>query len=107
MEIVDSDLLNKVEQSLEHRPDQREAIEQQCFQQAIFTPLQKQGAVKPEHARPSGKPMRPREGVILSAEHTNIPFKRTFSGGAGTTVWICPSSGVITASLKSRRARGF
>lgn len=81
LRIIDSDLLNKVERALENRPHERGAIEQQCFQQAIFAPLQKQGAVKLEHARPSGKPMRPREGVILSAERNRICFKRTFSGG--------------------------
>jgi hypothetical protein len=81
LKIIDSDALRKAEDKLLKSPQMRGSIEENLFRESIMGPLEKNGAVKLEHIRPSGKAMRPREGALVSAGSTWIVFKRSFSQG--------------------------
>lgn len=81
LRIIDTDALQKAEDKLFKSPQMRGAIEADLFQQIVMLPLEKSGVVKLEHIRPSGKAMRPREGVLVSAGNTQVVFKRFFSKG--------------------------
>ncbi|HOV87438.1 MAG TPA: DUF402 domain-containing protein, partial [Syntrophobacteraceae bacterium] len=49
--------------------------------ETVLLPLEKAGRVRLEHIRPSGRPMRPREGKVLSVDGDRILFQRRFSKG--------------------------
>jgi probable ribonuclease FAU-1 len=51
------------------------------MKEAVLDPLEKSGMVRLEHVRPSGKSMRPREGIIQKIDGQEIIFKRSFSPG--------------------------
>jgi len=79
--IISSKVLEHAEQDLLKHPDKRESIEDEVFRGEILLPLEKAGVVKLEHIRPSGKPMRPREGVLINVDAHGFTFKRSFSKG--------------------------
>ncbi len=81
MKIIDSDLLEEAEKKLAAKPRERLILERELWKQAVLMPLQKEGTVRLEHIRPSGKPMRPREGIIEIAKESKVAFKRSFSRG--------------------------
>jgi hypothetical protein len=76
--IVDSKALDSAEDRLWRDPARKESIEKELFREAILLPLEKVGVVKLEHMRPSGKAMRPREGVLLDLDEHRIVFRRSF-----------------------------
>lgn len=78
MRIVDSKALDHAEDRLWRDPSRKESIEQELFREAILLPLEKAGVVKLEHMRPSGKAMRPREGLLLDLNEHRIVFRRSF-----------------------------
>ncbi len=56
-------------------------LEEMLFRKAILGPLIEVGQVRLEHVRPSGRPMRPRLGVLQSARPKRLIFRREFSAG--------------------------
>jgi hypothetical protein len=82
LRIVDAGNLESAEAALAGDPSQAEALGKQLFSDLIVMPLEKSGVVRLEHIRPSGKPMRPREGLLLDVTGSRkIVFKRTFHDG--------------------------
>ncbi len=81
LRIVNSRAVERAEALLEQSPEKLEELEKDLFHENILLPLQKGGVVKLEHLRPSGKSMRPREGVLLRLDGNHLTFKRTFSKG--------------------------
>lgn len=73
--------LEQRELLLGRHPERKAQLEEDSFAQDILHPLEKTGAVRLEHMRPSGKPMRPREGVLVKADKESIVFKRHFGKG--------------------------
>lgn len=81
LRIIDSHKLDVFEDSLAKHPEKRTVLEGQSFREMIMLPLEKSGVFKLEHIRPAGKQIRPREGVIVSADEHHVVFKRSFSEG--------------------------
>ena len=81
MRIIDSKALENAESYLEKHPEGKNRIEKQLFADTVLRPLEKLGTVKLEHMRPSGKAMRPREGLLIDMANSRISFKRSFSQG--------------------------
>jgi hypothetical protein len=81
LKIINPNLLESTEAEFARRPEKRGVLERMLFREAILDPLIKEGLVRLEHIRPSGKPMRPREGVLQSVDENRIVFKRNFSQG--------------------------
>jgi hypothetical protein len=81
IKIVNSDLLESMEMEFFRRPENRESLERRLFREAILDPLIKGGQVRLEHIRPSGKPMRPRLGVLHSVRENRVVFRRQFTKG--------------------------
>lgn len=80
--IVDAGSLESAEVSLTGDLSGREALGKQLFADSILIPLEKSGVVRLEHIRPCGRPMRPREGLLLDvSDWSTIIFKRTFRDG--------------------------
>ena len=81
LRIVNSKALETAEALLEKSPEKLEELGEKLFHENILLPMEKSGGVKLEHLRPSGKTMRPREGMLLHLDHHRLTFKRTFSTG--------------------------
>jgi hypothetical protein len=81
LRIIASKSLEQAEQALQKHPEQKQTIEDQLFREEIIFPLETVGLVRLEHMRPSGRAMRPREGILINADARGIAFKRSFSKG--------------------------
>jgi len=81
LRIIDGNGLEQLEKSLAKNPDKKDGLDWQAFREIILLPLEKSGLFKLEHIRPSGKPMRPRQGVILDSDAHKMVFHRSFSEG--------------------------
>lgn len=81
LRIISGKVLDQVEQALLKDPERRETLEDGIFRDEILLPLEKKGTVRLEHIRPSGKAMRPREGVLVSSDGDGFVFRRSFSKG--------------------------
>jgi hypothetical protein len=81
LRIINSNLIESAEAELARCPEHRGDLEKRLLKEAILEPLIRDGLVRLEHIRPSGKPMRPREGTIQSVGENRIIFKRNFSQG--------------------------
>jgi len=81
LRIIDPRLLEQVEVDLLTHPARKAGLEEKLFQETIFLPLEKNGIVRLEHMRPSGKAMRPREGVLVNADDQRVVFRRSFFKG--------------------------
>jgi hypothetical protein len=79
--IIASKSLEQAELTLMMHPDRRDSLEGDLFRHEILLPLEKDGLAKVEHIRPSGKPMRPREGVLAKTDPRGFVFRRSFSKG--------------------------
>jgi hypothetical protein len=79
--IIDPKALEPSEIELTRHPEKKKALEEKVFLEKILLPIEKAGLVTLEHIRPSGKSMRPREGVLVEARNDAVVFKRSFSGG--------------------------
>ncbi|MFP5213444.1 MAG: DUF402 domain-containing protein [Acidobacteriota bacterium] len=95
---IDAKALEKAEIALMKHPEKKADVEGELFSRCIVLPLEKEGVVRLEHVRPSGKAMRPREGVLISAENDRIVFKRSFSKGRydGLDIPIQPGDYCLT-----------
>jgi len=81
LKIINSTLLDSVESLLAKEPGSKAELEHRIMIEAVLGPLEKNGAVRVEHIRPSGKPMRPREGIIQAINGSKVVFRRNFSRG--------------------------
>lgn len=81
LRIIDSQGLERFEQTLAGNPDAKERLDTEAFKEMILLPLEKSGLFKLEHIRPCGKPMRPRKGVIWDAHAHRMIFHRSFTQG--------------------------
>lgn len=81
LRIMDIKVLEQAETALGKNPDRRETLEGELYRESIIIPMEKHGIVRLEHIRPAGRPMRPREGVLLEAGKGKITFRRQFFKG--------------------------
>ena len=81
LRIIHPKKLEKAEKQLGKQPQLRKKLDRTLFQEAILIPLSKAGVVRLEHIKVSGKPVRPREGILLEAKRNQILVKRSFSQG--------------------------
>lgn len=81
LKIINSELLESAELELSLHPEKRTGLEKGLIREMILEPLIKVDQVRLEHIRPSGRPMRPRLGVLQSVSENRIVFKREFSKG--------------------------
>jgi hypothetical protein len=81
LRIIHPRALEKAEKQLFDRPESRPVLERKGFREAVLIPMGKAGAVRLEHVKARGKPVRPREGVLLKAVGNRILLKRSFSQG--------------------------
>ncbi|MDR3566624.1 MAG: DUF402 domain-containing protein [Syntrophobacteraceae bacterium] len=81
LKMIDSELLDSAEAEFTRYPEKRAVLENMLFRKAILDPLIEGGRVRLEHVRPSGRPMRPRLGVLHSVGPKRVIFRREFSQG--------------------------
>jgi hypothetical protein len=81
LKIINPELLEAAETEFARHPGDRMDLEKRLLREAILDPLTKEGRVRLEHIRASGKAMRPREGTLQSVDDDRIVFKRSFSKG--------------------------
>ncbi len=81
LRIIHPKKLEKAEKQLGKQPRSRKELDRTVFQEVILIPLSKAGVVRLEHIKVSGKPVRPREGILLEAKGNQILVKRSFSQG--------------------------
>ena len=81
LKIINPDLLESAEIEFCRHPEDGMGLEKRLLREAILDPLIKEGMVRLEHIRPSGKPMRPRLGILQSVRENRVVFKREFSKG--------------------------
>ena len=81
LKIINPDLLESAEIEFCRHPEDAMGLEKRLLREAILDPLIKEGMVRLEHIRPSGKPMRPRLGILQSVRENRVVFKREFSKG--------------------------
>ncbi len=81
LKIINSKLLESAEAEFARSPECGDDLEKRLLRQAILEPLVKEGLVRLEHIRASGRPMRPREGTLQSVGESRIVFKRNFTKG--------------------------
>ncbi len=62
--IINPKKLEKLEKELGQRPQIAGELDKKMFEEEILVPLGKAGTVRLEHVKISGKPIRPREGVL-------------------------------------------
>jgi probable ribonuclease FAU-1 len=79
--VVASKPLEKAESALKGQRNGMDPISNRLFREVILVPLEKSGVARVEHIRPSGGPMRPREGTITEVQGQGFTFKRSFAKG--------------------------
>jgi hypothetical protein len=79
--IVAGQALEEAERTLLRHPERRKPLEDELFREEILAPLEREGLARLEHIRPSGRPMRPREGVLMKVDVHGLVFRRSFSKG--------------------------
>jgi hypothetical protein len=81
LKIINPAMLESAEIEFSRHPEDKVNLQKRLFREAILDPLIKGGEVRLEHIRSSGKPMRPRLGVLQSVSENRVLFKREFSNG--------------------------
>jgi len=81
LRIIHPKKLERAEKELRSSPDRKGELEKEIFLEAVLFPMRESGGVKLEHIKPLGRPIRPREGVLLEADERRILLKRFFSQG--------------------------
>ncbi len=81
LRIIQSRKVERYEDKWLGAPENKEKTEADLFAEMILTPLQKAGVVRLEHIKASGKPIRPREGILLESKREKLNIKRSFSQG--------------------------
>ena len=67
--------LETQEKKLNRHPEQKETLEKKIFKEQILMPLRKGPPLKIDHVKIAGKPIRPREGVLVEAKGRRIIMK--------------------------------
>jgi hypothetical protein len=95
---IDPRTLEQAETYLMKHPDKKDSLEEKLFLEVIMLPLEKSGVVSVQHQKPSGRSIRPREGVLVETNDRQVVFKRMFSHGRydGLDVDINPGDYGIT-----------
>ena len=73
--------LEAEEKKLKRHPEQKDKLEKKMFEEQILMPLRKGIHLKIDHVKIAGKPIRPREGILVEAKGSKIFMKRLFSKG--------------------------
>jgi hypothetical protein len=81
LKILHEKKLSGFEADLLKFPHKKENLENELFADWILKPLQKDGVARLEHVKASGKPIRPREGILVEREADKLILKRSFSQG--------------------------
>lgn len=81
LRILNSKKLERAEKQLSQRPERKQALEKEIFLEEILFPLRKSDLARLEHVKPSGKPVPPREGVLVEADEQKMFIRRVFSRG--------------------------
>ena len=81
LKILHEKKLGRFEAELLISPDKKEDLENRLFADWILAPLEKDGGVRLEPVKPSGKAIRPREGILLEKRGETLILKRSFSQG--------------------------
>ena len=81
LRIIHPKKLERAEKELWNNLDRKGELEKDIFLEAILSSMRRSGQVKLEHIKPMGRPIRPREGVLLEADERRILLKRFFSQG--------------------------
>ena len=81
LKILNERKLGRFEAELLKFPEKKESLEKQLFAEWILAPLQKDGAVRLEQVKASGKSIRPREGILVERQGETLILKRFFSQG--------------------------
>ena len=81
LRIVHPLALEKAEEELLDHPRARRRLSESLFQETVLGPLAKAGTARLEHVKARGKPVRPREGILLEAGAGRILLKRSFTQG--------------------------
>jgi hypothetical protein len=92
--IVNDKALRQAERLLADHPENRLFLEDRLYEELILHPLKKGGVFRLEHIRPSGKAMRPREGVLIEDQGNRMVLKRFIGQGcryAGLDLPIQPA----------------
>ncbi len=76
--IIHPKKLERLEKELGDRPQFAWELDRKLFDEEILLPLSKAGVVRLEHVKISGKPVRPREGVLLEARGRPDPGQAFF-----------------------------
>jgi hypothetical protein len=81
LRIIHPRALEKAERQLDERPEKKPDLGKTVFLEEVLLPLGKAGIVRLEHVKARGKPVRPREGILLEVAEGRILLKRSFSQG--------------------------
>ena len=81
LRIINPQKVEKAERQIEQQPELKSKLQKSIFQEVILLPLSKAGVVRLEHVKISGKPVRPREGILLEAKGLRIRVRRSFFQG--------------------------
>ena len=81
LKILHDKKLGRFEAELLKFPQNKETLENRLFADWILAPLQKDGAVRLEQVRASGKAIRPREGILIDRQGETLTLKRSFAQG--------------------------
>ena len=81
LRIIHPGSLEKAEKQLGERPEKKPDLGKTVFLEEVLLPLGKAGIVRLEHVKARGKPVRPREGILLEVAEGRILLKRSFSQG--------------------------
>jgi hypothetical protein len=81
LRIVNSKKVEQAEKQLGQRLEKKQALEREIFLEEILFPLRKSGLARLEHIKAWGKPVPPREGVLVEAGEQKMFIRRVFSRG--------------------------
>jgi hypothetical protein len=79
--IIDSQRLDQAETALSMEPQKREQIGESLFWELVMAPLERMGTAQIQHVRISGRPVRPRRGVLEEIHPSGFTLKRSLMPG--------------------------
>jgi hypothetical protein len=81
LRILHPRILERAESQLGKHAKSKSKMEKALFLEAILLPLSKADGVRLEHIKIKGKPVRPREGIVVEHKESRMVIKRSFSQG--------------------------
>ncbi len=76
--VIASKDLGKAEEILSRQPQRRQELEKSLFEAAVLIPMLRETSLAIEHTKVSGKPIRPRMGMLCDYDQNRIVIKRCF-----------------------------